>query len=203
MNWSWRSWSNLIFLPLIVMLTSTGCMEINLAVSGGKPHAPSPKLGNVKVSRHVSVSLTKEEVKYILDEATKIANTNDGQGDVDCQIKFELDGEVGQFDFAVIRGKNDLDSLNKNHQGVKVVEEIQWCDQLWPDILGCQKGSGIVVVRAHPEEEGVLWLHEFGHLKNIDHRNQTNAVMNKVIRPSNKLLNSNECSRYSQAGQDQ
>ena len=198
MVFSWRSWFNLVFLFVILMVSLSGCMEINIAVSGGKPHAPSPKLGNVKVSRHVSVSLTKEEVKKILDEATKIANTKDGQGDVPSQIKFELVGEIGEFNLAAIRDKIDLDDLTRT-RGVKVVEEIQWCDQFWPDILGCQKGPGIVVVRAHPEDEGALWLHEFGHLIHLKHRNHRNAVMNEVIRSSHKFLNVNECRLYTQA----
>ena len=173
---SWGPWSNLVFLHLIVILSSSGCMEFNIAVSGGKPHVSRPT-GKMKVSHHYSVPLTENDVNKILADAVTIANTSDGQGDFACPITFELDGAVGQFNFEIIRDENDLDYLNTNHQGIKVVKDILWCGtSFWPGFLGCQKDSGIVVVRTDPEDEGILWLHEFGHLQNLNHRNHENAV---------------------------
>jgi hypothetical protein len=62
----------------------------------------------------------------------------------------------------------------------------------------------VVVVRYNPPasqdpqqlDEAILWLHEYGHTKNLKHRNDSNAVMNLNIEPAHLNISSNECSVY-------
>ena len=106
-------------------------------------------------------------------------------------------GEIcTEFDF------NIMDALDP--QGVKVVGEITWCGQPGTAAIGgCsnQPGHSMAVARfctdgGCPKLEGVLWLHEFGHNKNLSHRQADDhdpGVMHQGINSAHLSLNACEC----------
>jgi hypothetical protein len=49
-------------------------------------------------------------------------------------------------------------------------------------------------------EEGILWAHEYGHTKNLQHRNDDDAVMNPIIGPTHLKVNVGECNAYLERG---
>ena len=69
---------------------------------------------------------------------------------------------------------------------IMVVNQINWCGALIPNVIGCAPvpGDSLAVVQFTPSLEGILWVHEFGHNKGLNHRNDdANAVMNGTIGP--------------------
>lgn len=110
----------------------------------------------------------------------------------DCFVFGEI---CSEFDFEIM---NALEP-----KGVKVVEEITWCQRTGTaPIAGCSnlRGHSIAVARLCngpcPIGEGVLWLHEFGHNKNLLHRPLDDAehgVMYPGINSRNASLNEREC----------
>ncbi len=85
---------------------------------------------------------------------------------------------------------------------VRVLNQINWCGQTAPNIIGCADTPGIrmVVVPVATNIDGVLWGHEFGHTKGLPHRNDTNALMNGVAAPTNTLTNGAEQNALRQLG---
>ncbi|WNM60748.1 hypothetical protein [Candidatus Nitrospira neomarina] len=184
----------------------------------------------LKVTKHSDVDLTPKESDEILEEATKAAR--EGQGsDFPCRITLKREASVQEtiggtiedkiadfkmdpialsqsnsndcFVFGEICSEFDFQILNAlDPQGVKVVEEITWCEKTGTAlILGCSnlKGHSVAVAKYCkdcPELEGVLWLHEFGHNKNLGHRgfdDLEKGVMYPSIHSENTSLNECEC----------
>jgi len=108
-------------------------------------------------------------------------------------------GEIcSEFDFEIL---NALDP-----PGVKVVEEISWCERTGTALIGgCSKlkGHSMAVARyctkgSCPILDGVLWLHEFGHNKNLLHRSLDDSekgVMYPGVNSENTSLNECECQK--------
>lgn len=81
---------------------------------------------------------------------------------------------------------------------MKVVNAINWCGGLAPNIIGCAPigGDSLVVVRFTANQEGILWDHEFGHNKGLQHRNVANVLMNETIGATNRRVTEAECSTF-------
>src|SRR5262249_31936486 len=97
-----------------------------------------------------------------------------------------------------IDSEDDFDQVVGLPGYVKVVNDIAWCDGLIPNVVGCspQPGDSMVVVRFAANQEGILWAHEYGHTKGLDHRNDSNAVMNPTVGPTRLMINASECNAY-------
>ncbi len=198
-----------VFLCGLILMGWTSCMELNVMVTNEKNNArknSSDQIcsftgGVLEVHTAADIGLLRTEVEQILageNGSNTVANMSDGIGDTACSLNFKIKpGEIPTFDDPqIIRDRIDLDNLNDKYEGVKVVKHIWWCgDDLW-SYDGCHKDGGIVVVRTTPSREGILWLHEIGHLCGLGHRDQQFAVMNPIIQPMNKNLNPDECARY-------
>ena len=103
----------------------------------------------IEVRTAADILLAPAEVKEILRDAGELVRGSDGQGDVECSVDFVLgnNGVIDKFDSPqIITNRHDLNDLNDNYKGVKVVKEIWWCNGFWPGILGCQKDKGVVFV---------------------------------------------------------
>ena len=196
---------------MLMGMCVSGCVKVLNNVTAPAEHNPSnddntkafkvfnqKTIFEIEVRTAAGVSLSPAEVNNIFRAASEVAKHSDGQGDVECSLEFVLaKNVVEKFDSPqIIRDFYDIDELNKKFNGLKVVEEIRWCEQFWPDIIGCQWDNGIFAVRTLPSLEPILTLHEAGHAKNLPHRNEPNAVMNEFILPMNKWLNANECALY-------
>ena len=102
-----------------------------------------------------------------------------------------------ESDFRAICSSAKSSSTTKGlFRNVFVVNRINWCGVIKPNVIGCANtpGSCIVVVRFSNNLEGHLWAHEFAHTRGVRHRNTSGALMFPSIGVNNRNLNSNECS---------
>jgi len=155
----------------------------------------------LQIRRHASANLTNGDADGITAAASTILQTNDGAGDVACAVALSRDGDVTEFS----EGDGSIDSeaqfsaLVALPGWVKVVNQINWCGGLIPNVIGCAPvpGSSLAVVRFNADLEGHLWAHEFGHNKGLSHRNDDpDAVMNGVIGETHRRVTAAECEAY-------
>jgi len=131
------------------------------------------------VRRHTKTRLDNTCVDCILADATEILQTKDDADDVACPVRLVRKGDVTAFSTGTgsIDSQADFDTIMRLPGDVKLVEEINWCGGLKPDIKGCaRRGESLAVVPIDPSLTGVLWAHEYGHVKGQGHRTR-NAVM--------------------------
>ena len=177
-----------------VMLTVVAVLVIWLT-------ACSPTTHELAIDRYTTSSLTNAQADSILADATEVLQTNDGEGDVSCNVEFVRDGDVSVF----TTGDGSIDSNTEFNTilglpgYVAVVNQINWCGALIPNVIGCAPvpGGSMAVVRFTSSMEGILWAHEFGHTKGLSHRNDDpNAVMNGVITSTRLRVTSDECTAF-------
>jgi hypothetical protein len=154
----------------------------------------------LQINRFTTSSLTNADADRILADASTVLQTNDGPGDVACAVNFSRDGNVTAF----TQGDGSIDSGTEFNTviglpgWVKIVNQINWCGGLVPNVIGCAPvpGNSLAVVRFTANLEGMLWAHEFGHNKGLSHRDDTSAVMNPFICSTCRGVNSTECNAY-------
>ena len=155
---------------------------------------------SMRVDRHINAKLDNSRSDAILTAMQTILKVNDGERDVAGYVNFSRNGEVGVFDTGsgFINSKADFIAVNGLPGEIKVVNQINWCGGIAPNIIGCAPvpGNSFVVVRLDESREGLLWLHEYGHNKGLSHRNAPEAVMNGVIDPTHKKINQTECDAF-------
>ncbi|MCP4419298.1 MAG: hypothetical protein GY805_22010 [Chloroflexi bacterium] len=155
------------------------------------------------VNRYTTTGLTNAEVDSVLADATEVLQTNDGPGDVACDVAFVRDGDVTEF----AAGDGSIDSQAEFNAMlglpgyVAVVNQINWCGGLIPNVIGCAPvpGESMTVVRYFfaLDQEGILWAHEFGHTRGLSHRNDDpNAVMNGTIGETHRRVTEEECAAF-------
>ena len=156
----------------------------------------------LQVSRFTTSSLTDTDADQILADGTSVLQTNDGPGDVSCNVELSRSGGVTTF----ATGDGSIDSsaefsaVNGLPGNVKVVNQINWCGALIPNVIGCAPvpGASFVVVRFTQSLEGILWDHEYGHNKGLGHSAGGNAVMNGTIGSTHKRVTQSECDAFLQ-----
>lgn len=180
-------------LVLIAALLVGGCA----AKSPGPPPPPSPY--HLQVSYARSLALSDTHVDKVLADAALIARTNDGRGDRECPVPLTRWGTLLPFDGpAIINTQADLQAVLAQPGQVKVVKEIHWCGGSRAlNLLACTKigGTSMVVARVSyfPRQESIVWLHEYAHMRGLDHRNDVGAVMHATVQPSSTMLSKIEC----------
>ena len=167
----------------------------------GPPPEP-PVTQSLSVTRFTTATLDNARADAILAHATNVLKTNDGPGDVACAVELVRQGDVTTF----ATGDGSIDSQAEftavviNPPGnVKVVNAINWCGSLAPNIIGCAPvpGNALAVVRFTENQEGILWAHEYGHNKGLSHRsNDQNVVMFPSIATNRRRVNQAECDAY-------
>ena len=181
-----KFWMVLLVLPLVFLSMGQNC--------------DSTVNHQLQVSRYTTASLTNARADQILAAMSTILQTNDGAGDVACDVAFILTGNVTAFTTGngSINSSADFSAVIGLPGWVKIVNQINWCGGLAPNIIGCAPigGTSFVAVRFTANQEGVLWVHEFGHDQDLGHRNEPFAVMAPAIGPNNKRVNSAECDAY-------
>ena len=166
------------------------------------PPTPPPVTQNLTVTRFTNTPLTNARAYAILVDATNALQVNDGPGDVACAVGLVRQGDVTTF----ATGDGSIDSQAEfttvviNPPGnVKVVNAINWCGGLAPNIIGCAPvpGNALAVVRFTANQEGILWAHEYGHNKGLNHRtDDQNVIMFPSIATNRLRVNQAECDAY-------
>ncbi len=203
----------LLYLAIISIF---GCSQnIVLTISSDKPGAvllnEEPVEDHLSISRHASVNFNGTDADQVLQTATDVARTTDGPDDVECDITLNRHVSVAEFTNAAtpafIDDWESYDAVaHDNPSDVKVLAGMDWCNRKFqPNVLlGCTGASDSMTVvtdlpinQLAPDDakrlKGIMWLHEYGHLKGLDHRNDANAVMNEEVEPYNTRLNETEC----------
>lgn len=155
----------------------------------------------LQISRFASANLTDARADQILADATTVLRTNDGAGDVACDVRLERDGAVTTFNTGngIINSGADFTAVNGLPGHVKIVNQINWCSTIGVGIIGCAPvpGPSLVAVRFTQNQEGILWAHEFGHNKGLNHRDGPTTVMNSFIGVNQRTVNTTECTAFS------
>jgi len=175
----------LLSLGFICVSSIVGCTRLKVR----RFNPPPPSLSNTRAST-------------ILSGMTTVLRTNDGPGDVACNVKFRRKGGVEPFTTGdgSIDSQAEFDAVLALPGHVKVIRRFNWCGALMPNIISCERPSlkSFLVIRHPPNLEGIFWAHLYGHTKGLPHRNDPNAVMNPVIGPNSRRVNSSECAAFRQ-----
>ncbi len=181
-------------LMLAFLVAAAGCESCN------GPPPQTPVAYNLQISRFETTVLDNARADQILADMGTILQTSDGAGDVACNVSFTRNGDVTPFSVGngMINSQTDFTDVNGLPGQVKVVNQINWCGGLAPNIIGCAPvpGASFVVVRFTANQEGILWVHEFGHNKGLSHRTGADLVMNPVIGSTKRQVNQAECNAY-------
>jgi hypothetical protein len=163
-----------------------------LGACGGTTH-------HLQVARHTSADIGEVRADQILTDATVLLRAWDGPGDATCAVTLARQGSVVVFDAGdgSIDSEADLDEVLATPGQVKVVQSINWCNGIVPDIKGCTRlgGKGIVVTRAALHQEGVIWAHELGHAKGLLHRETSGALMRGKVGTLHRRVDDGECDK--------
>jgi hypothetical protein len=154
----------------------------------------------LEVSRFNTATLTDADADRILDDSTRVVWRNDGAGDVSCSARLYRRGNVTAFNNGngIINSQADFNTINGLAGRVKVVNQINWCGGLIPNVIGCAPvpGNSQVVVRFTANQEGILWAHEYGHTRGLNHVTGATSIMNGTIGTTHTMLTQTECGSF-------
>jgi hypothetical protein len=181
-------------------------LSVSWGCSSCRTSRPSAALApplqrSLSVTKFQSSSLTDSNADHILSQSSQIIANNA------CALSLSRSGSVTDFNVGSgsVLTKSDYERVCAQPGYVHLVNSINWCNGI-TDALGCSDtpGTCIVIVRwaAAPDqdpaqiEEGILWAHEYGHTKNLCHRNDADAVMNPILNANRLKINQDECNHY-------
>lgn len=168
------------------------------------PDATDIRTVSVTVQRHSSVLLSDADADRILADMGTVLQNDDTGPDAATPVRFVRNGAVRVLPANVpgtIATAADWTTLMNAGTGVKIVQAIRWCGGPGDNIIGCAPvGSPVVnlaAVRFFANQEGVLWVHEYGHNCGLNHRmDDPRAVMFPSIGADHNVVNDAESTRY-------
>lgn len=192
------------------LVTFATLWAVAACTDGNKPKPPptpppDPPLGQhlLSVRHHAALpaQLDQDRVDGIFVEMAELVQGADGTTDVACDIGFARFGDLDTFTndqipFA-INSEADFRRIDGIGGSVKVVGEINWCGRLGVGIIGCasRPGPRLAVVRFTPNQEAILWAHEFAHTTGSPHRDGAGALMQPFIGVDHRGVDQGECER--------
>jgi hypothetical protein len=189
------------FVALAALGAVAGCGSDGPEPPPPPPPAAAQHLLSVRQHAALPAQLDQGRVDGIFVAMTELVQAADGSTDVACQIGFARFGQLGTFtnDEIPFSINNEADFRRVDGIGgsVKVVGEINWCGRLGVGIIGCASTPGprLAVVRFTPDQEAVLWTHEFGHTTGSPHRDGEGALMQPFIGVDHRGVDQAECTR--------
>jgi hypothetical protein len=168
------------------------------------PPPASGRTVQVTVQRHSTVALSDAEADRILGDMGTILQSDDSPADVATPVRFVRNGPVQVLPAnipATIQTETDLYALLDAGTGVKIVQSIQWCGGPGGSIIGCAPvGSptvNLAAVRFTANQEGLIWVHEYGHNTGLPHRtDDPRAVMYPSVGVDHNVVNAAESASY-------
>jgi hypothetical protein len=158
----------------------------------------------VTVQRHSTVALSDAEADRILGDMGTILQSDDSPADVATPVRFVRNGPVQLLPAAIpatIATEADLFALLDAGSGIKIVQAIRWCGGPGGSIIGCAPvGSptvNLAAVRFTADQEGLIWVHEYGHNAGLGHRtDDPRAVMYPSVGTDHNVVNDAEAERF-------
>lgn len=158
----------------------------------------------VTVQRHSTVALSEADADRILGDMGRLLQSADSASDIATPVQFVRNGAVQVLPENVagtIQTAAQLDALLGAGSGVKLVQAIRWCGGPGGSIIGCAPvGSptiNLAAVRFTASQEGILWVHEYGHNAGLGHRtDDTRAIMYPSIAQDHNVVNATESERF-------
>ena len=133
-------------------------------------------------ANHVSLlafAMNTDECDALMVEASMmLGHGADAADDVPCCAAMRRTGSGGSFGagndgLAIVDNESELNRVLAVTKGrVKLVQLIRWCGEPGVNILGCAnlRDDSFVVVRMdRASDEGLLWMHEYGHNLGLPH----------------------------------
>jgi hypothetical protein len=156
-----------------------------------------PVVRTLEVRRHTSAQITEAEADRILSDASVVLQELDT---ADLRCGEELQRKTALSVFTTGDGSIDSDvdfrAIRDLPGEVMIVNDINWCGGLVPNVVGCASGDSFAAVRLGSSLEGILWAHEHGHNRGLPHRVSDYAVMNPSLRTTARGVNGQECGAY-------
>ena len=168
------------------------------------PADVSGRTVQVTVQRHTTVPLSDADADRILGAMGAVLQSADSASDSATRLRFVRNGPVQLLPANVpgtIQTEADLMALLDAGTGVKIVQAIRWCGDPGGSIIGCAPvGSpavNLAAVRFTESQEGILWVHEYGHNAGLGHRtDDTRAIMYPSIGTDHNVVNAAESERF-------
>jgi hypothetical protein len=148
--------------------------------------------------------LTDADADRILRDMGTVLQNSDSAADTATGVQFVRNGAIRVLPATVagtIQTQAEWNTLLSAGTGVKVVQAIRWCGGPGGSIIGCapigNPTVNLAVVRFTANQEGVLWVHEYGHNTGNPHRtDDARAVMFPSIGVDHNVVDSTESGRY-------
>jgi len=168
------------------------------------PPPPPVRTVQVTVQRHSTVALSDAEADRILGDMGTILQNDDSPADVATPVRFVRNGAVQLLAAnvpATIQTEADLLALLNAGTGIKIVQAIRWCGGPGGSIIGCAPlGSptvNLAAVRFTADQEGLIWVHEYGHNAGLPHRtDDLRAVMYPSVGADHDVVNAAESASF-------
>jgi hypothetical protein len=153
------------------------------------------------VSRFDTSVLTDVDADNILRDSSNVLSSRDGANDIACLSNLFRIGPVNTFTAGngIINSQADFATIIALPGQVKVVNQINFCGVMLPNIIGCAPTPGesqVVVRSAASSPEGILWAHEYGHTRGLPHTTGGTDVMNPTILPDHLQINNQQCTAF-------
>jgi len=161
----------------------------------------------LRYANHVSHTspMTNGRLDQVLVEGTLRANTANFPEDVACCVRFSRYGSGVTFG-SPGDGLDVIDTISEQITVLyvtvarfKVVRLINYCGVAGTNILGCSLVSGnsaIVVRQSNLSNEGILWVHEYGHNLGLAHNPDSRYILYVTNTGNNNGLTQAECDKY-------
>jgi hypothetical protein len=153
----------------------------------------------------VTSPMSDSRLDAVLADSSLRAGRADYSGDVACCVTLHRSGTAQSFGSSgdgrdIIDDGSELNAvLNNGAARVKVVRAINYCGGPGTNIVGCAwtPGNGMAVVRLSSlGNEGILWIHEYGHNTGLGHSSDFRHIMFGSINGGNNGLTQNQCTSY-------
>ncbi|MBM3943317.1 MAG: hypothetical protein FJ316_10430 [SAR202 cluster bacterium] len=147
------------------------------------------------------ISLTAAEVDNLLSQGTAALQTNDGAGDVPTFAVLVRDGPLDTFAGGLVGGIVNSDADFAAVSGIPgEVKVVNRCGAFYPGgVLGCAYigGTSLAVIRyGTPDIEGLLWAHELGHNRGLDHNTTLEFLMYPQLFANDRKVNQTESGAF-------
>ncbi len=136
---------------------------------------------SLSIARHDAATLDDGTADQILSKGSSSVGIQGSPGTT-CSLNLQRSGSVAvyHFDEGAVNSQADFDAVCTGSPGyVTVVNQINWCGATSPNIIGCAPTPGhcMVVVRFTPDQEWLLWMHEYSHTKGLVHSQDQSSLM--------------------------